>query len=69
MRVARLQSSRELTHDLAKERRAYLFVADGLVEFNGERLGAGDATMLTDEQIIKLRAEQDSELVLFDLAA
>ncbi len=55
----------ELTLDPA--RRAYLHVARGSVEVNGQRLEAGDAAMLVKEPTLRLGGGRDAEVIAFDL--
>jgi redox-sensitive bicupin YhaK (pirin superfamily) len=48
-------------------RRHYLHVARGTVELNGTLLHAGDAAMTDDEPALKVVADTDAEVLLFDL--
>jgi len=48
-------------------RRAYIHVARGEVAVNGQKLGAGDAVMLTDEQSAVLADGRAAEVLAFDL--
>jgi len=48
-------------------RRAYIHVARGDVTVNGQKLGAGDAVMLTDEQSAVLADGRAAEVLAFDL--
>ncbi len=48
-------------------RRAYIHVARGGVAVNGQKLGAGDAVMLTDEQGAVLADGRAAEVLAFDL--
>jgi len=45
-----------------------LQVAKGSVEVNGKFLTAGDGAAISDENKIAFKAEEDSEVLLFDLA-
>ena len=54
-------------HKVAPRRRAYLQVARGSVQANGVSLGAGDGAAIEDERSLDLKAESDSEVLLFDL--
>jgi len=65
--AARLQAGRELTHALPAQRRAWLQIARGTVEVDGETLGAGDAAAWTEAGVIQLRASEDAEVLLFDM--
>lgn len=53
---------------LAPGRRAWVQVARGEVEVNGQRLEEGDGARITDEQEISVTARQPAEILLFDLA-
>jgi redox-sensitive bicupin YhaK (pirin superfamily) len=53
--------------ELASGRRAYVHVARGSVEVNGETLAAGDAARITDLNRVALTRGQDAEVLVFDL--
>jgi redox-sensitive bicupin YhaK (pirin superfamily) len=53
--------------ELAAGRRAYVHVARGNVEVNGEPLAAGDAARITDMARVSLARGQDAEVLVFDL--
>ena len=54
-------------HEIAPDRRAYLHVARGTVAAGNTMLSAGDGAAIENESSIEVRAEADSELLLFDL--
>jgi redox-sensitive bicupin YhaK (pirin superfamily) len=62
--VARVEGHR-LTHTIAPGRLAFLFVAGGSVEANGESLQAGDALRLAGP--LELDVQGTGELVLWDV--
>lgn len=65
-----LTTGQALAYSLKAGRTAYLQIAKGQIDVNGQTLNAGDALMFnlsTDAQSIDLRATSDAELVLFDL--
>ncbi len=62
-----LSAGKQLEHTLAAGRHAWLHVARGTVTANGQRLTSGDALALSDEQRLSVKADADSELLLFDL--
>jgi quercetin 2,3-dioxygenase len=64
LRVARLENS-SLLHEFAPRRYGFLFVAEGDVEVNGDRLRAGDAVRTFD--VARLAVKGSGELVLWDL--
>ncbi|MET0646809.1 MAG: pirin family protein [Pyrinomonadaceae bacterium] len=64
---ALLAAGEEVTHNLAHGRHAWLQVVKGAVTLNGERLGAGDGAAVSDEESLTVRADEESEVLLFDL--
>ncbi|SDU92177.1 pirin family protein [Pseudomonas mucidolens] len=52
---------------LAADRHAYIHVARGSLEVNGQRLGEGDGARVRDEQEIRLSGGDDAEVLVFDL--
>jgi quercetin 2,3-dioxygenase len=55
------------TLELAPGRRAYVHVARGSIEVNGEALAAGDAAKITDMTRVAFERGQDAEVLVFDL--
>lgn len=66
--AALLAPGERVTHALASGRGAWIQVVRGAIEVDGTRLEAGDGAALEQVETITLRAEQDAELLLFDLA-
>jgi redox-sensitive bicupin YhaK (pirin superfamily) len=66
--AARLNGAETLDYSLPAGRKAYLHVARGSLEANGNALSAGDALMFSDEKLVALSAARDAEVLLFDLA-
>lgn len=64
-----LEQGKALSYELPALRSAYLQVARGRVELNGEVLLAGDAAKIEGQQLIELQAFEDAEMLLFDLPA
>lgn len=62
-----LNERNSLDYALKVHRCAYLQVASGAVEINQQVLHAGDAAMFDTEQMIKLSAINNAEILLFDL--
>ena len=62
-----LDGAERVTHEMADGRRAYVHVARGSVDVNGERLGPGDAVKLDGGTRIALSDGDDAEVLLFDL--
>ena len=63
-----LKSGEAVEHRFAPGRHAWVQVIKGAVELNGERLEAGDGAAVSEERALKIRAEGDGEVILFDLA-
>lgn len=55
------------TYELAADRFAYVHVARGSVELNGETLTEGDGVRIRNERELKLANGKDAEVLLFDL--
>jgi redox-sensitive bicupin YhaK (pirin superfamily) len=66
--AARLDAGISVPHVLASDRIAYLHVASGALSLNGVRLGPGDGARIRAEERLDLRADSDTELLLFDMA-
>lgn len=64
-----LEQGKVLSYELPILRSAYLQVASGRVELNGEVLLAGDAAKIEGQQLIQLQAFEETEMLLFDLPA
>jgi len=66
--VSLLDPGQQVQHALAKGRHAWLQVAKGGVELNGQTLKQGDGAAVSDEQELAVRATGGAEILLFDLA-
>lgn len=55
------------TLDLAADRHAYIHVARGSVEINGQRFEEGDGARVRDERQIRVSQGDDAEVLVFDL--
>ena len=58
----------EVIHNIEAGRFAWLQNANGSIELNGRSLKKGDGAAISDEQMLTIKATEDSELLLFDLA-
>jgi redox-sensitive bicupin YhaK (pirin superfamily) len=56
-------------HALAAGRKAWVHVARGQAEVNGQALSGGDAVALTDERAVAITSSSEAEILLFDLPA
>jgi len=65
--VSRLEEGRSLEHEFKRGFGAYLFLIEGEVELNGERLETGDAARIRDEERLAVRARQPSELIMVEV--
>ncbi len=66
--ITLLSPGEEVQHDLASGRHAWVHVASGSVEVNGQSLSTGDAAALSEEASLTLRGTADAEVLVFDLA-
>lgn len=66
--VTLLAPGEEVTQQLSTKRHAWLQVAKGEIELNGQKLQQGDGAALSEEQNLKIKATKESEILLFDLA-
>jgi len=65
--VASLQIDKSLTYDFAENRRGWIQVTSGTIEVNKTLLNAGDGAGIEQEEMLTLRASQDTDFLLFDL--
>lgn len=63
-----MEAGTELTHEFAAGRRGWLQVVTGEVQVCDQRLAAGDGAAIRDTNALKLIADSETELLLFDLA-
>ena len=66
--VARLEPGAAVEHPLGEGRAAYVYLIDGRVTVNGERLATGDAAVVADEPIALAGGEAAGELILVDVS-
>lgn len=66
--VTTLKDGESAVYALAPDRKAYLHVACGEVQVNGQTLTTGDGARIADEPEIRLQAKDSAEVLLFDLA-
>ena len=65
--IARLNPGTGVEHSIGEARGGYLYVIEGVITVNDEKLATGDAAKIRDEDAIRLRAEDASELILADV--
>jgi redox-sensitive bicupin YhaK (pirin superfamily) len=67
--VAELLNGEQVEHELEKGRHAWIQVAKGSIELNGQTLKQGDGAAISDEQTVRVKSSDDlTEVLLFDLA-
>ena len=66
--VSLLEPGRGLEFSLKKGRHAWLQIARGSLELNGQALQSGEGASIREESDLKIRALQSAEILLFDLA-
>jgi quercetin 2,3-dioxygenase len=66
--VTQLKAGEEVTQPLNAKRYAWLQVAKGEVELNGQKLRQGDGAAISEEKKLTLKSAGASEVLLFDLA-
>jgi redox-sensitive bicupin YhaK (pirin superfamily) len=66
--AALLDAGQEVAHELKPGRHAWVQVARGAVELNGQPLKQGDGAAVSQERELKIVGKEPSEILLFDLA-
>jgi len=67
MYAALLDGDERIQYDVADGRHAYVHVARGQLQLNGQAMQAGDGAKITGEIALQLTDGQDAEFLLFDL--
>jgi redox-sensitive bicupin YhaK (pirin superfamily) len=65
--VSSLLSGSKVDHGLSQGRKAYLFVIDGGVQVNGQKMETKDAARIEEESKVEITADKPTELILIDL--
>jgi len=65
--VSRLRPGDRVAHELKPGRRAFLYVIEGEVTLNEERLSEGDQARVTDVAELDIVGARESEVILIDL--
>ena len=65
---ALLVSGEELSYQLAEDRHAWVQVIKGAVTVNDTTLRAGDGAAISEEKSLDIKASDDAEVLIFDLA-
>jgi quercetin 2,3-dioxygenase len=67
--VANLDKGDAVSHALRPRRKAWVQVTRGEVSVNGTVVGQGDGAALTDEAEVRIAANDNAEVLVFDLGA
>jgi redox-sensitive bicupin YhaK (pirin superfamily) len=67
--VASLAKGDAVSHALRPRRKAWVQVTRGAVTVNGATVGQGDGAALTDESEVRIAANDNAEVLVFDLGA
>jgi redox-sensitive bicupin YhaK (pirin superfamily) len=65
--IASLSPGTEVTHTIGEDRGAYAYLIDGAAIFDDDDVATGDAAKVTDQPALRIRARQQSELILVDV--
>jgi redox-sensitive bicupin YhaK (pirin superfamily) len=65
---ATLKAGETAEYKLGADRHAYLVPAQGTIEVNGVRLDARDGAAITQEDVLRITAVNDAEIILVDAA-
>jgi redox-sensitive bicupin YhaK (pirin superfamily) len=68
MAAATLQAGQSTEYPLGVARKAYLVAASGSIEVNGVSAQARDGVAVSDVEVIRVTAIEDSEVILVDVA-
>lgn len=66
--AATLNSGQTAEYHIEPGRKVYMVLARGAIEVNGVVANTGDGLAIRDEQILRVSANEDSEIVLVDVA-
>ncbi len=66
--LVKLADGQTAGHPLAPGRHAWVHVAEGVADVNGQCLRAGDAAAISDEAAVDLAGVEPAQILLFDLA-
>jgi redox-sensitive bicupin YhaK (pirin superfamily) len=62
-----LEAGQEIEHTMDPARYGWVQVARGPIGVNGENAGQGDGVVVVAESSLKIKAQEDAEILLFDL--
>lgn len=62
-----LDNGQEVEHTMDQARYGWIQVARGSISVNGENAGQGDGVVVVGESSLKIKAQENAEILLFDL--
>ena len=65
--ISNLEEGRDLSYIVKSDRITYLFVIEGKITINGKVLNTRYSAQVENEEILKIKAQSDTELILIDL--
>jgi len=65
--AATLSAGQVAEYEIAPDRKVYLVAASGRIEIDGQSVNAGDGVAVRDEARLRIKALEDSEVVLVDV--
>ena len=65
--LAKFSNGEAVTHELRADRHAWVHVAEGNVELNGQLLAAGDGAAISQETKLELVGKGKAQVLVFDL--
>ena len=65
--AATLSAGQVAEYEIAPDRKVYLVAASGRIEIDGQSANAGDGVAVRDEARLRIKALEDSEVVLVDV--
>lgn len=66
--IGQLKAGQKTSHELKAGRYAWIQTARGSVTLNGIEMKAGDGAAVSEEKKLEISADEDAEILLFDLA-
>ena len=66
--AALIDPSQQIAHELEDNRHAWVQVARGAVEVNGQLLNQGDGASISEKKRLSIAGRESAEILLFDLA-
>ncbi|GAB4151748.1 MAG: pirin family protein [Planctomycetaceae bacterium] len=65
--LSSIDKGKQVSHELAPGRHAWLQILRGSVLLNGEQLDTSDGAAVSEETMLTIQAEKNAEIMLFDL--